>query len=94
MILIAEHDIGLYLQIATTVLVALIIPGCIRLIIWINKLVVWITKLDMKLNNGISNEIQSLRREVMSQREDFGNSIHALDIKLARQEGDSGIHSP
>ena len=93
MLLIAEHDIGLYLQIATTVIVAAIIPACWRLIFWIHKLVVWITKLDMKLNNGISDEIQSMRRELLSQREDFGSSIHELQIKFARQEGDSGIHS-
>ena len=87
MILLAEHDIGLYLQIGTSVLFALIVPGII-------KVIIKLTQLDVKINNGISSEIQSLRREVIAQREEFGKRIHDMEITIARsQGGDSGIHS-
>lgn len=83
--LLAEHNIQFFLEVGLTVL-ALVVPWAI----YIERK---LTKLDTKLNNGLCKQIELMRLEIVSQREEFGKRIHDLEIAQAKIEGGkSGIH--
>ena len=83
MYLLAEHDLGEVLQIATNVAVLVIIP--------------WVITVERRLatliafgKNGLHKHVENLQSELKDQRNEYGKRINKLEIKLATLEGGQG----
>lgn len=89
MFLLAElQDVAQWASIASSVLFMVIAP-------WVITVERRLATLIAQGANGNHKELENLRKEVYSQRKEYGKRIHDMEIKLARLEGpksgDSGI---